>query len=70
MFLSSSTNQCNIYEIRPFGCRFYPIIYDPNNNRCILDQDCPHQEPFSFLLKNDKTICNELKKWIKEELIP
>ena len=34
-------NKCIIYQIRPQGCRFYPIIFDLENNKAILDTECP-----------------------------
>lgn len=34
-------NQCKIYTSRPQGCRFYPIIFDLNLNKAILDDECP-----------------------------
>ncbi|MBD3193099.1 MAG: YkgJ family cysteine cluster protein [Candidatus Heimdallarchaeota archaeon] len=33
--------KCSIYEHRPIGCRFYPIIFDFENDQAILDLDCP-----------------------------
>lgn len=34
-------NKCVIYDHRPQGCRFYPIVYDLDSEQAILDDDCP-----------------------------
>jgi Fe-S-cluster containining protein len=54
-------NKCEIYDHRPQGCRFYPIIYDLDLKKAVLDEDCP-------LIKNiqDKTVqsfSQELRKF-------
>ncbi len=46
VFLDSFSKQCNIYENRPFGCRFYPLIYNFQQKRCTFDIDCPR--PYLF----------------------
>lgn len=33
--------KCIIYEHRPTGCRFYPIIFDFENDQAMLDLECP-----------------------------
>jgi len=39
-FLDPATKSCKIYENRPIGCRFYPIIFDPQCGFRI-DELCP-----------------------------
>ncbi len=39
---------CKIYENRPEGCRFYPFIYDPYEDKIIRDVDCPYKYEFSL----------------------
>jgi len=46
VFFDPTTKLCKIYEIRPEGCRFYPLIYDIDEKLCVLDQDCPRPELF------------------------
>tara|TARA_B100001971_G_C18236458_1_gene567590 strand:- start:968 stop:1291 length:324 start_codon:yes stop_codon:yes gene_type:complete len=48
--------KCTIYSSRPSGCRLYPVIFDVESNRPILDKMCPFSEEFSFSFK----ILNEL----------
>ncbi len=35
---------CTVYEDRPTGCRFYPLVLD--NGRVVVDPDCRHGEMF------------------------
>ena len=34
-------NYCQIYAIRPVGCRLYPIVYDVESKSAIYDKGCP-----------------------------
>jgi Fe-S-cluster containining protein len=49
VFLDSN-GLCSIYDHRPEGCRFYPIIWDLNEGFPIADDLCPHNDEFSFLI--------------------
>ncbi|MEM2142729.1 MAG: YkgJ family cysteine cluster protein [Candidatus Thorarchaeota archaeon] len=40
-FYDVGTGLCKIYESRPEGCRYYPVIYDARKRRCVVDQECP-----------------------------
>ena len=44
--------QCAIYQHRPAGCRLYPIVYDADSHRAILDADCPQQHHFRRTTQN------------------
>ncbi len=37
---------CTIYDHRPEGCVLYPIVYDKDHRRAILDSDCPQKHQF------------------------
>jgi len=39
-------NGCKIYDFRPEGCRLYPLIYDEEHDKPILDELCPYREEF------------------------
>jgi Fe-S-cluster containining protein len=39
-------NGCNIYQIRPEGCRIYPLIFDVKKGVTILDALCPYNMEF------------------------
>lgn len=40
--------RCKIYKYRPYGCRLYPLIYNWDKHKAILDDLCPHKEEFNF----------------------
>ncbi|MBD3227713.1 MAG: hypothetical protein GF329_05955 [Candidatus Lokiarchaeota archaeon] len=61
-FYEKKTKKCIIYENRPLGCRFYPVILF--DNECIIDKDCSCYEK-NKNLKIPKRICDELKKYIE-----
>lgn len=39
---------CSIYPDRPEGCRLYPIVFDVDGNKAVLDPDCPHRRGFDL----------------------
>ena len=67
-FFDKVSKTCKIYDIRPQGCRFYPLIYDQEKKNCILDQDCPHNHLFYQDPKDLKTICRELRNFLRMKL--
>ncbi|NHJ03358.1 MAG: YkgJ family cysteine cluster protein [Candidatus Heimdallarchaeota archaeon] len=56
-------NKCSIYLIRPQGCKFYPIIYDLDEKKAILDPECPLID--TIPLKMVTRFTNNLKKFIQ-----
>ncbi len=54
IFLNPAANRCSIYDIRPQGCRFYPVIFDPFLNCAVVDKDCTNKDniPQEITLKN------------------
>ena len=44
IFLDPDTNYCKIYLIRPTGCKFYPLIFNQEKNKCVIDDDCPYKK--------------------------
>ncbi|MFX0021166.1 MAG: YkgJ family cysteine cluster protein [Candidatus Hermodarchaeota archaeon] len=68
IFLDFQTKQCKIYEYRPQGCRFYPLIYDFEKKNCIIDEDCPRPRLFYQNKRNLKETCKKLKGFIKNQL--
>ncbi|MHC1592172.1 MAG: YkgJ family cysteine cluster protein [Candidatus Helarchaeales archaeon] len=67
IFFDPSTISCIIYPFRPQGCRFYPLIYEVDLGRCIIDDYCPEHEKFSI----QKSECKKLVEFyntIKNEL--
>lgn len=37
---------CKIYDLRPDGCRLYPLVLDVGSGRVVLDEFCPHRVEF------------------------
>lgn len=54
IFLNPAAKKCSIYDIRPQGCRFYPIIFDPYLNCAVVDKDCTNRDkiPQEMTLEN------------------
>ena len=46
VFFDIPSKQCEIYDYRPKGCKFYPLIFDSNEQDCIFDNDCPRPHLF------------------------
>ncbi len=42
-FFLDEENRCRIYEHRPIGCRIYPVIFDLDKKRAVLDDECPRR---------------------------
>jgi Fe-S-cluster containining protein len=36
---------CRVYDVRPLGCRFYPLVVD-GGGRVMVDSDCRHSDRF------------------------
>ncbi len=45
-FFLDEKGRCKIYQIRPLGCRLYPLILTLDTNEVIVDEDCREQEWF------------------------
>jgi len=37
---------CKIYRHRPEGCMLYPLVYDENSGKMVLDNLCPYRYEF------------------------
>jgi Fe-S-cluster containining protein len=68
VFFDILSKQCKIYEYRPQGCRFYPLIFDFEEQDCILDIDCPRPHIFYQDKNNLKKTCKDLLRFLKQEL--
>lgn len=38
--------ECTIYDIRPLGCRLYPLVYNIDDQKVVYDSICPYQKSF------------------------
>lgn len=54
---------CSIYSLRPKGCQLYPLIWDLNEDKAILDPDCPYHDRFKIDKKSlEKILINHVKE--------
>jgi Fe-S-cluster containining protein len=56
---------CKIYHHRPEGCMLYPLVYDENSGKMVLDNLCPYR--YEFRVEKDdnqklKSLLEELEK--------
>jgi Fe-S-cluster containining protein len=68
VFFDKVSKICNIYEYRPQGCRFYPLIFDFEGKKCVFDEDCPRTHLFYKEKKTLKNTCKNLRKFLSEQL--
>ncbi|PWI48095.1 zinc/iron-chelating domain-containing protein [Candidatus Heimdallarchaeota archaeon B3_Heim] len=45
-FFLDSNGLCTIYDNRPEGCTYYPIIWDMTNHQAFSDDYCPFHKEF------------------------
>ena len=38
--------RCRAYEVRPEGCRLYPLVLDLGDGRVVRDLFCPYRDEF------------------------
>ena len=56
---------CLIYENRPYGCRLYPLIYNPYEKKFEMDSICPYNSEFKISdtdIESEKKLIETLKK--------
>jgi len=68
IFFNIASNKCEIYDQRPQGCRFYPLIYDQFRKKCTIDDDCPYPKLFYQNITQIKTSCKSLRKFLKSQV--
>ncbi len=68
VFLDNLSMKCTIYDFRPQGCRFYPLIYDIDEQLCKLDADCPRTHVFYESKQDFEKSCRNLKNFLREQL--
>ena len=68
-FFDSTQKKCKIYDYRPEGCRYYPIIYNLEEDKCEIDTDCKFHRDFKAKFPDLKIICKSIKFWIYSYLL-
>ena len=62
-FYDSESKLCKIYDSRPDGCRYYPIIYDLKKRKCVVDKDCPSR---STMTKQEiRKVCHKVRNLVE-----
>jgi len=56
---------CRIYQFRPEGCRLYPLVWDQDSERAVLDDLCPYQDEF-WVSEQDTRALRSLLGKLKE----
>ncbi|WP_455140505.1 YkgJ family cysteine cluster protein [Candidatus Hodarchaeum mangrovi] len=46
-FFLNNEGLCSIYDLRPKGCTFYPLIWDMKQHKVISDDYCPYYKMFN-----------------------
>lgn len=65
-FFDDETKRCSIYEYRPEGCRYYPLIYLTDIKICSLDTDCPRKDNFYTHWKERRAATNKLMRYLEK----
>jgi Fe-S-cluster containining protein len=53
---------CKIYQVKPAGCKFYPIIWDLEKHTAIKDDLCPHHDKFTVVEEKTSSLENFILK--------
>ena len=67
-FFNKQECRCRIYEFRPKGCQFYPLVYDTYKRECDIDKDCPNPKLIYPHKNSILNTCLRLKNYLKNEL--
>ena len=62
-FYDPETKVCRVYENRPEGCKHYPIIYDAQKRKCIIDKDCPSRE--TVTREEIRKVCHKVRRLVE-----
>ncbi len=46
---------CTLGDDKPFGCKLYPLSYDPQNRALFYDRDCPLMPTYIRQLKDTRS---------------
>lgn len=55
---------CSVYEDRPEGCRYYPVVLSEDGKKCIRDELCPNSH--TVTRRELREICPKLRRLYKE----
>ena len=69
VFFNPTSKLCEIYAVRPQGCRFYPLIYDSDKKLCVLDHECPRPELFYPNKKSHMKTCKKIVRFLEKQVL-
>ena len=58
---------CKIYPHRPEGCKSYPLVYDENSGKIVLDILCPYRYEFKVEKDDNQKLKSLLERLEKED---
>ena len=59
---------CEIYPHRPEGCRLYPLVYDENLKKAVIDPSCPYGYEFNVQKNDVERLKNLIEKLIEPRI--
>ena len=63
-FYDPEEKTCKIYDSRPEGCRWYPVIYHSHKRKCVRDEDCPARE--SLTRDEIRKVCHKVRSLVEK----
>ncbi|MBY8979591.1 MAG: YkgJ family cysteine cluster protein [Candidatus Lokiarchaeota archaeon] len=69
VFFDRAAKMCTIYDERPQGCRFYPLIYDSDKKLCVLDHECPRPKLFYPNKKYHVKTCKKIVRFLEKQVL-
>ena len=60
--------ECTVYDIRPEGCRLYPMIMLLPSREPIMDEECPHGDDFIMEPEDVVDLNRLVDRLLEEEL--
>lgn len=64
-YFLDDNGSCKIYDCKPLGCTYYPLVYHLDEDEVFLDDFCPHYQEFEkYLEEYENDVRNFVKKLI------
>ena len=63
-FYDPSSKDCRIYEARPEGCRWFPVVYHYAKRKCVGDNDCPASATLTRTAI--RKVCHKVRRLVEE----
>ncbi|TXT57776.1 MAG: hypothetical protein BAJATHORv1_10483 [Candidatus Thorarchaeota archaeon] len=63
-FYDQKTKLCKIYDHRPEGCRYYPIVYNVRKKKCVVDYDCPSRKTVTS--QDLRKVCKNVRELVEK----